>query len=142
MALKIYPDTTSGTPFTQEGVMTNPLRESFDGRTGEVKEIKYYLRNDNAAVVYSGITVQALSISGRDIVNGTDGYSWKLKAVDIQPTTDEWRAVTVGASISLGSTISIATYLPFWVKIEVPRGAPVSSYEGLVLRISATETSV
>jgi hypothetical protein len=139
MALKIYPDEGISDPYSQAGVMTNAFRQAFDGRTETTRETKLYLRNDDAAKVYTGITIQPVSTSGRNVVDGTDSYGIKLNAGDTQPTADEWRSVSFGASISMSSILDISTYSPFWVRIEVPRGAPAESHEGLVFRVSAEE---
>jgi hypothetical protein len=139
MALKIYPDEGISDSYSQDGAMTNSFRQAFDGRTGQTRETKLYIRNDNASNTYTGITITPVSLSGRNIVDGTDGYSWKLSAGDTQPTFDGWRAVTEGSAISMGAIDDTTTYLPFWVRIEVPRGAPVETIEGVVLRVAASE---
>jgi len=138
MALKIY-DSAGGTAYSQSGDMTNPFRQSFDGRTGQIRETQLFIRNDDAAKTYTSVTIQPVSVSGRNIVDGTNGYSWKLKLTDTQPTDDEWTAVTAGASMSVGSIEDNTTYTSFWVRREIPRGAPVESVEGVVYRISGTE---
>jgi hypothetical protein len=139
MALKIYPAASPDNPFSQDGVMTNPIREAFDGRLGEIREVEYWVASDNTNT-YTSITLSPVSTGGRNILAGTDGYSWKLKAGDTQPTADEWRSITSGNSISLDDISSSGDFRPFWIRMEVPRGASVESFEDLVLRISATET--
>jgi len=140
MALQVYPQATDENPYSQDGAMTNALREAFDGRSNDIKELRYYLRNDDASYTYSDITIEPVSRSGRNIVDGTDDYSFKLKATATQPTEDEWRAVTAGDPIDMDDISDTATYLPFWVRIEIPCGASIESIEGTVFYIAATQT--
>lgn len=141
MALKIYPDEGISSAYSQDGAMTNTFRQAFDGKTGQVRETRLYLRNDDATKIYTGIVISSVSVSGRNIIDGTDGYSWKLSAGDTQPTADGWRAVSEGNSISMSAISDTTTYLPFWLRIEVPRGAPVETIDGVVLNIVASEGS-
>lgn len=139
MALKIYPDEGISSPYSQDGTASNAFRQAFDGKTGQVRETKLYVRNDDATKNYTGIVVSSVSLSGRNIIDGTDGYSWKLSAGNTQPTYDGWRAVSNGNSISLDSISDTTTYLPFWLRIEVPKGAPVETLNGATLRVTASE---
>ncbi|RKZ06474.1 hypothetical protein DRQ25_13850, partial [Candidatus Fermentibacteria bacterium] len=125
MALKIYPDEGISSSYSQDGGLSNAFRQAFDGRSGTIREVRLYLRNDDVLYTYAQITIQPVVLSGRNIIDGTDGYSWKLSAGDTQPISDEWRGITAGASISMSDISDITTYSPFWVRIEVPRGAPV-----------------
>lgn len=139
MALKIYPDEGLSSPYSQDGTANNAFRQAFDGKTGQVKETKLYLRNDDASKNYTGIFISSISLSGRNIVDGTDGYSWKLKSGNTQPTYDDWRSISAGNSISMGSISDTTTYLPFWLRIEVPKGAPVETVSGATLKVVASE---
>jgi len=139
MALKIYPEALPSNSFSQEGDMSNPLREAFDGSIGGTKETKYYLRNDDSLYNYSGITMTPLETQGRSITDGTDGYGWKLRVGDTQPTQDEWDLLSYGNTITFDDISDIATYLPFWIKIDIPRGAVIESHEDVILRVNATE---
>jgi hypothetical protein len=142
MALVIYPTASSDNPYSQDGAMTNPIREAFDGRNGGTSETKYYLRNNNILYSYSTIVISLVDSEGRNIVGGVDGYGWKLSSGDTQPTADEWEAITYGASISMSDISDTSTYLPFWVLIEIPRGAPVESHDDVTVRVSAIQTAV
>jgi len=76
----------------------------------------------------------------------TAGFTWQLIAGDQQPLEAQWDAslAVPGASINLGN-IGAAndgdtrSYIPFWLRITVPRGATIKSYQGVTLKISATE---
>jgi hypothetical protein len=122
--------------------MTEPLRLGFDGREGGVSEVRRYVRNNDAAYTYSGIQVQPVDQSGRDITDGTNGFSWKLSEGNTQPSSDEWSAITAGAAISLSNITDTSTYLPFWLRIEIPRGATVHSYDDVILRILGVQDAV
>jgi len=149
MGLKIYPDATPDSPYSQDGDMTEPLRQAFDGRRGQTVEQRCYLRNDDALYLYSGIQIQPIDQTGKDIVGGTDGFSWKLNAGNDQPIDDEWEVITAGRAISMSNlgtwtpahlrAADTSTYLPFWLRIEIPRGAKVASYNDVILRVVAAE---
>jgi len=140
MALKIYPDAIGSSPYSQ-GSMLNSFREAFDGRVGEVKEVKLYLRNDDNTKTYSTVQLSVInSLGGRDLADGTDGYSCKLRAGEIQPSYDEWRSIDHANIITMSDILDIVTYLPFWVRIEIPKGAPVGSHENMVFRVTANES--
>ena len=139
MALKIYPDEGISNPYSQDGTASNAFRQAFDGQTGQVRETRLYLRNDDITKIYTGINISSISLSGRNIINGTDGYSWKLSSGDTQPTYDGWRALSDGNSISMDAISDTTTYLPFWIRIEIPKGAPIETLSGATLRITANE---
>lgn len=146
MALKICERPTPDSEFSNEGAFTNPLSHSFNGITGEIIEQRYYLRNDDVTHWYSEITIQAVD-HGDVIVDGTDGYSWKLIAGDERPLEEQWEMAVAGASIEMddigtASAGDESTYLPFWLRIEVPRGAPVESFQGVTLDVSCKENLV
>ena len=149
MSLKIYEETNPQSVFTIAGSFLNPVALSFNGALGEVVEVRYFVRNDDETLYYTSIEVQPID-GGDGIVNGsgvTEGYNWKLKVGDQKPSESEWATITAGASISLSDIGSAAagdaaTYLPFWIRINIPQDAPVASYQGVQLRISAQENVV
>jgi hypothetical protein len=142
MSISIYADVIPGSSYSQSGAMTNPLRHSFDGRNGGVVEQRYYLRNDSFSHTYSGIQVQPIDLTGTSIVDGTNGFSWKLNSGYAQPTDDEWDIVVAGDAIETSGLFDTSTYLPFWLRIEVPAGADVESHDDVILRVTATEILV
>ena len=140
MALYIYESTGDpASAFSTEGNMSNPIRFALDGRSGGSQEQRYWLRNDNGAKTYTDIQIHPVSLGGRNIVDGIDGYSWKLRVGNTQPTASEWSAITAGVAIDFDD-ISDTDYHAFWLKIEIPAGAEVTSYDQATLRITATET--
>lgn len=128
--------------------MTNPIRHSFDGRVGGVLEKRYFLRNDDANTAFSGIQLYPVDLGGDHLTDGTNGFAWKLKAGDQQPLDQEWATIAPANTIMFSGigdgTIGgdISTYLPFWLRIEVPKGANVSSYDDVVLRTTASGIAV
>lgn len=148
MGLKIYEEASPSTAFSTEGSFDNPMSHAFNGTTGEVVEKRYYIRNDDPTRWYSNITVQPVVSSGDNIVNGsgsTEGFLWKVLAGDSKPLEEQWElkapgeAVSLGANIGSGSAGDTTTYLPFWLRIQVPPNAPIASYQGVVLKIQSTE---
>ena len=109
MGLKIYDQVSPDDPFSVEGAYTNPLSHSFNGVAGEVVQKRYFVRNDDNTLYYTGITVQPID-GGEDIVDDSalnPGYSWKLHEGDEQPLDEEWALVPAGSSISLNSNSSL-----------------------------------
>jgi len=138
MALAIYESTTPGSSFSIDGTFSNPLAVAVDGTFGGIVEKKYYIRNDDPVRSYTNITVQPID-GGDEIVDGSNGYSWKLYVGDTQPIAAQWTTVTAGASISLSDLADSSTYLPFWVRVQVPSHSEVKSFQNMKLRIAFTE---
>ncbi len=139
MALKVYQSANPSTSFSTDGEFSNPVRHTFDGRTGGVIEQRYYVRNDDPLIWSSGIVVSLSDDQGRSIINGTDGYSWKLKAGDTQPLDQEWATIDEADPITLSNITNTTTYLPFWVRIEVPRGAVVESFDDVKIVLTSND---
>jgi len=149
MSLKIYSNVDPSSAFSINGTFSNPIWHSFDGINGEVIEKRYFVRNDDVAKWYSSITVQPID-GGDNIVDGsgpTVNYNWKLIAGDQRPLEEQWALKSAGNSIDLSNigesgTGDTTTYLPFWVRISIPAGASISSYQGVTLKISTEENLV
>lgn len=147
MALAIYHATDGVSKFSQAGTFTAPLLESMDGRTGGSIERLFYVRNDDVLLSYDDIELVSSDTEGVSIVDGTAGFAWKLRVGDQQPTEEEWSVITAGNKINLPdlgtpSVSDIATYLPFWIRIEVPRNASVKTYTDVQLVITAEQIIV
>ncbi len=140
MGLNIYPGAADLEPFSQDGANDNPIRFSVDGRIGGVFERLFYVGTDVDNREYTDVTMSIIPNPAMDIVNGEDGYSIKLKVGSTQPTEQEWAVITEGNEITLDDILDNATFLPFWVRIEVPNGAPVDTILNTSLRLEATET--
>lgn len=143
--LSIYLSTSPSTEFSNSATFTNPLAIAVDGQTGAVIARKYYVRNDDNTKYYNTITVTPVVLTGTDIISGVNaGFTWKLIAGDTEPNEIQWGAVAAGNSISLANVGSlgsadITTYLPFWLRIEVPRGVDVQTLQNVTLQISMDE---
>lgn len=143
MALTIYDSPVATANFSIGGTYNNPMRHAVDGRVGGVVERLYYVRNDNSARTYDAITLKAVSSVAKDIVSGVDGYSIKLSKGSTQPTDQEWDEIDGGNTITWDEiTEDTLIYNPFWLRIEVPKGAPIDTIISTFFRISATETVV
>jgi len=119
---------------------------TFDGRIGGERDRLVYVRNDDILRYYTDIQVSPTDSSGDNIVNGTtSGFFWKLMLKDIAPTNAEWALVSPGNTISLGADLGdttagdIVTYLPFWVRVAIPRSQRIQTITDVVLNITATE---
>lgn len=142
MGLLIYETAEPGAEFSVGNDFTNPMQHTFDGVQGAVLTTRYFVGNDDPNFQYSNIQVQPIHIDGDNIVGGGGGYSWKLIAGDQEPLEEQWGLVTPGNPVDIPDISNTSTYEPFWLRIEVPRGAQVKSHEGIKLRITATETTV
>jgi hypothetical protein len=148
MGLGIYEEATPSSALSDSGDYTNPLTVALNGTTGASREVRLYVRNDGspAGRWYSTVSVQPVVDSGEDPISGPL-FTWKLIAGDTDPTEGAWSAVDGGNSISLsnigsGGNEDTSTYLPFWLRIEIPKGAPVTSFDNVTLRITHTENLV
>lgn len=145
MGLGLYSKPDSDYPINS----LNPFTVTFDGRIGGAQDRLIYLRNDDTDRWFNNITVQAIDPSGDDWVDGTiPGFSWRLMQQDVAPTEEEWGLVAAGNTLSistvLGSSIfaDIVTYVPIWVRVQIPRGQAVSTITEIIFRISATENAI
>ena len=146
MGLKIYKNPDPATDLSQDNTFTNPFALAFDGTVGQIIEKRLYVRNSNNVKSYESITLEPVHLSDINILN-EPGFSWKMIAGDEQPIQDQWNLVSTGNQIlipDIGDNISsdTNTYEPFWVRIEVPKGASVKTHQGVKLKISATEIDI
>lgn len=147
MGLLIYSAPNPGAAFSADGLFTNPLMTAFDGATGSTFSQRYYVRNDTSNRSFENITLQPVYLSGDNIISGANGFGWKLVAGDAQPLEEQWDLVSYGNSIVIPdigtpTVADLSTYEPFWLRITVPRGAPVKSHSGIKLRLNYTEILV
>jgi len=148
MSLALYNDTNESASLTNDATSLSPFTVTFDGRLGGAIDKLLYLRNDDSAKWYSGITIQAVDTSGVDIVDGSiEGFSWQLADKDIPLTVAEWQQILPANSLSMsdvGTSIlgDTSTYFAFWVRVTIPRGQAISTIKDVILRISAMENAV
>ena len=144
--LKIYESPYPDKEFSSGAEYTDPLSMILDGSSGGILERRFYIRNDDTRYYYESIALQPID-GGDSIIDGTDGYYWKLIVGDKRPLEEEWALVSAANSISFSDIGSSAgtdtyTYLPFWLRVAIPRNAPVNGYKATVLRITANESEV
>ena len=148
MALAIYTSADPSAVLSQDGDYTQPLLVQADGRTGGVIERRLYLRNDDPAFSYSGISMEVFDPNENSLVDGTNGFSWKLIEGDTQPMESAWDNISAGNTVDFsnelgdGDASDTATYLPFWVRVDIPRSASVQNITRLQVRTVATEILV
>jgi hypothetical protein len=140
MALEIFQTADKeADPFSQDQTNTNPIRISVDGRVGAVLERLFYVAtSEGDDTAYEDITITPVPNPANDIVNGEDGYSIKLCAGSTQPTAQEWDTIEEGNTITVDDILDDLTFVPFWVRIAVPKGAPVDTITGNSLRVNGT----
>ena len=145
MALSIYLKPSPDSKVSS----TNPFTITLDGEIGGARDIQLYIRNDNEDRWYNNIQVLPYDSHGNNIVDGTiTGWFWRVLEKDVAPTTEEWLDVAAGNTITLTSNIGsstlgdTSTYLPFWVRVAIPRWQLADNITRVVLRLSATENLV
>lgn len=117
----------------------HPLTFTFDGRYGGIQDKCIFLRNDNANLWYDNIVVSIID-TGSPI-----GTSCKMLERDTPPVFEMWRDIVPGASIAiiegLGTSqfADIVTFLPLWVRIEVPSRLTAQNIISISLSISSQE---
>lgn len=147
MALSIYTEADSSTGLS-DGTYDKPFAISFDGRSGGIKEVKLFLRNDDTGYFYTDITIGLDDEGVQSRVDGTvPGFTWKLRAGDVKPTTNEWLHIDPANEITMSDlgfsgTPNTSTYLPFWVRIEVPRNVDVQAITTIKFVVTASENLI
>lgn len=144
MGIGIYSEASPGSVYSQ-GDFTNPVTFTADGRTGQVLEKKLYVHNDDSNRAFTNITIQPYDTQGDSHVDGTDGWVMKLALDSEQPTASGWAQHDPGVSeafdtsIMLSGVAGLSAYLPFWVRLEVPREESIQSLTDIKLRLSFNE---
>ncbi len=146
MALRIYLQPKDTTKFSINGEHTAPFSVAIDGRASGAIEYQLYLRNDDIEYWYTDISVRPVGTATWP-VDGTRGYSWKLKEGFIKPTQKEWDMIESGNSITfsdigVSSYGDIVSYLPFWVRVEIPKADKAYTVKDITIQIRFTESAV
>lgn len=146
MGLLIYSSANpSTTPFSTSGTFTNPLGITFDGTDGGIAVQQLYLRDNGINVPtvtgWTGITISLVDNQGGALLNGADGYTWKLISGNTQPIMGQWNSTVAGNSISMPDISNTNTWLPFWLYTQVAPNTSVQSSTGVSLQITATANS-
>ena len=148
MGLVAYEEVSVGvyTAYSIDGLQTNPLTTVHHGRNGDTFETQLYAgRESGDSSTYTNVRVKPDSLTldadiGSGSTPGTSGWGVKLM-VDPghTPTESEWDATDYGTTIDLAN-ISDDSKLPFWFRIESPRGEDVKNKTNIALYLMYTET--
>ena len=142
MALKFYESVGSTTPYSVDGLFTNPQIISIDGRTGGIVEKKLYLRNDDNAKAYSNIQLTFYQSGGDiDYRDGSEGFSMKGKTGNTRPTAAEWVTISANNTVTFSDIPDTVTYLPVWIRVQIPAKVSVQHIDNVSLKITATEAT-
>jgi hypothetical protein len=131
MALGIY-NSTSPTDVLGDD---KPFTVTFDGRVGGIQDRCIYIRNDDLGSWYEDIVLQPIGITGS---------TWWLIEKDTVPINEDWEGVTPDIALSLSDNIGSATlsdtstYLPVWIRIQIPKGADIQTITSITFRLTAT----
>jgi len=148
MSLLVYEQTSPGvySAFSVDGVHTNPITTVHHGRNGNTFEKKLYLgRETGNTHSFTNVRIKPSSLtSDSDIGSGSNPGStgWGVKIMvdpGYDPTEDDWDATYYGTTIDM-SDISNDAKLPFWFRIESPRGISIQNKKNITLLLMFTES--
>ncbi len=149
MSLLVFKQTSPGiySAFSMDGVYTNPITTVHHGRNGDTFEQQLYIgREIGNASSFTNVRIKPISsintavYVGSENSPGTSGWGVKIM-VDPghEPTESEWDMTNYGSTIDLAN-ISTDTKLPFWFRIESPRGIAIQNKKDIALLLMFTET--
>lgn len=135
--LKIYSHDEGNSefiPHSKNGLFTAPIKTSLNGSQGESEEKKLYIRNSDSNTYFTAVDITgapAARVRVGDPAYPEANIGVKLLLKDTEPSENEWLAVEAGNTITIDEVGDINTadtsYIPFWVKIELPPGTPVQN---------------
>ena len=148
MTLRIYEQTSPGVyeAFSVDQAQTNPISTVHNGRNGDIFEMKLYVgRVVGSTHTYERIQVKPVSRTEANDIDptGENPTGWGVKLMVDEghdPTEAEWDATDYGVAIDIDD-IDGDEKLPFWYRIESPRGIRVSNKHNIALLIVFTENS-
>ena len=150
MSLLVYEQTSPGvyTAFSIDGRHTEPITTVHHGRNGDTFERELFVGREsgntsaftNVRVVPQSLTEDADIGSGSD--PGTTGWGVKIMLdPGHEPTETEWDATDYGTTILLDNIPYPGDpKLPFWFRIESPRGIDIQNKKNIALLLLFTET--
>lgn len=133
------------------GLFTDPVPTVHDGKTGDIITTQLFLRNDDANLWYSNITVRGYdlteTVDKNDVNYTSTGWGVKLSAEELEPTLAGWNGTDWGNTISIqniGSTSGsdVSTYVPFWRLLTCPPYTEAQVKRNISLRVEYTENAV
>ena len=131
--------------------LDTPITTVHNGKSGDIKTVQLYLRNDDAAKWFSNIRIQPLDTVGADpygdVAYNETGWGVKLSPGAAEPTTGEWEDMNWGEEVSMSDIgadggADTTTYFPFWYYITCPPNEDVAIKTDIVLDVSYTENAV
>ena len=146
MGLGIYTQPLETTEISTDD--SKVLSITIDGISGGSISKRLFVRNDDLNRFYDTIVVDVVQAADTSVIDGTGGKSWKLSEGNEEPPAEQWIRLTPAASISFSDAIGsssrgdISTYLPFWVRIEVPAFQRRQNITTVKLRLTAQEQLV
>jgi hypothetical protein len=148
MSLLVFEQTSPGvyTPFSVDGVHTNPITTVHHGRNGDTFEVKLYVgRETGNTSTFTNVRVKPDSLTADDDIGsgsnpGSTGWGVKIM-VDPghDPIESEWDTTDYGDTIEL-SDITNDAKQPIWFRIESPRGIDIQNKKNITLFLMFTET--
>ena len=147
MSLAPYTSAIETAEITSGEDFESPFLVTIDGVLGGVIQKRLYLRNKDTAKSYSSITVSVSNEADPALIDDSKGISWKLFAGDQQPTDEQWKLTSPVNTINLPDigTVSVSdtsTYLPFWVRVEIPRSTDIQTIKDIKILTIANEILV
>jgi hypothetical protein len=131
--------------------ISSPITTIHNGKTGDIKTMQLFLRNDDATKWFSNIIIKPIDLvdanPNGDIYYSETGWGVKLSSGSSEPSTGEWEEIIWGEQISMDDIgedagADTTTYFPFWYYITCPPNEDVSIKTDIVLNVSYTENSV
>ncbi len=147
MPIGIYTAADPSTGLSHDHSFSNALLVSLDGKLGGIIQKKLYIRNSDNTLWYSGTTLTPVDLIDPTVINNTRGFSWKLSVGNTQPLDDQWAAILPGNTITFSDLGSLhvsdtSTYLPFWIRVQIPRNTSIQSILDVTLNINTNENLV
>jgi hypothetical protein len=148
MSLLVYEQTSPGVyaAFSVGGSHTDPITTVHHGRNGDTFERQLYVgRVSGNSSDFTNVQVKPDSLNSElDIGSGSNpgDSGWGVKIMvdpGHDPTESEWTATDYGTTIILDD-ISTDIKLPFWFRIESPRGIDIQNKKNITLYLMFTET--
>lgn len=128
MSLAIYDENQVLLPAT-DGILDSPLRTFHDGYPGGSYAFKIYIRNSNASLFFTDVTLVYSSDVGIDTGPlGNSGWSIKFAYGENEPTEAEWDNIVDAEDLILPAIGGVGTpdltYYPVWIRVYCPGTTP------------------
>lgn len=146
MTLVVFQETEPSVfeEISYDGDMSNPITTTHNGQLAETFEKKLYVGRPVGNVsTFTNISLQPVSSGTQDIdPDGDEPTGWGVKIMNDPgrtPTETDWAVVDYGDPIDI-TDISTDSKIPFWFRIESPRGISIQNKTNISLELTYTET--